>query len=268
MHAGSPTRYKLSDGNCSAPEYFTVNLPPPFQGPVLGAGLAPPATGGGGGGGSAALPGGGTSTPRGPLAAAAAVSSCRKTTCPFKDAIAVAASSSEANCTRAAADVSHPELGKILDRCTVRPSCSKAWFNIVRSSPEVGKFETNKLSEGNCSAPAYFTVNGLPRGVSTLATAAAKETSGELKGCSGACTCDPFSWSMAAAACSCDSSCTIAAPFPVPRVSGMILDRTTMKPKLEKVSFNVAWSMEPGRPAMYKLSDGVVPSPAYFTFRT
>jgi len=55
---------------------------------------------------------------------------------------------------------------------------------------------------------------------------------------------------MAMAASSIEANWTMAAPLPVPLVSGMIRDLTIVSPRSKKVFCKVAWSIVGGRPVM------------------
>mmetsp|Transcript_40010 Transcript_40010/g.125957 ORF Transcript_40010/g.125957 Transcript_40010/m.125957 type:complete len:328 (-) Transcript_40010:549-1532(-) len=185
---------------------------------------------------------------------------------PSSAKMAAAASSCDASWTRAA-EIPLPRVsGMILERTTVRPRparmlCSVAWSGAGLGSPEMYRLSDARLP----SPPAYFTLRATPPAPSPVGELP-PPWSADIRESRGGKT-SPSSVAIAEAASSREASWTIAAEMPVPRVSGMTLERTTVKPRPTKTRLSVAWSGGGlGSPVMYRLSDGwLLSPPAYFS---
>mmetsp|Transcript_98992 Transcript_98992/g.275547 ORF Transcript_98992/g.275547 Transcript_98992/m.275547 type:complete len:261 (-) Transcript_98992:444-1226(-) len=177
------------------------------------------------------------------------------------------ASAKEASCT-IAAELPVPRVsGMTFDRATLKPRSTNTWFRVARSGGGLGNPVMYKLLDGVTPSPAYFALHdelSMTCWVLTSPPAAPSDCRYSKDGKTS-----PLSAAMAEAASSCEASWTMAADMPVPRVSGMTLERTTVSLRPSKIRCSTCWlGGGLGSPVMYKLSEGRAPScPAYFTLR-
>mmetsp|Transcript_36122 Transcript_36122/g.99595 ORF Transcript_36122/g.99595 Transcript_36122/m.99595 type:complete len:218 (-) Transcript_36122:372-1025(-) len=161
----------------------------------------------------------------------------------------------------------------ILDHVTVKPQPVNISMSCA-SSTEAGRPLMYKLSLGVCSFPLNVTdkvdavdAPPFPSWAAPFPLAFAAGGAVEFSpfpALSNSMLC-PSNEPMAAVASSTEASCTIAVTTPYPFVSGNTLDRCTLSPRFENISFNPASSKEAGSPVTYKLSDGVWSWPLNFT---